>query len=129
MNTRHSLRRRLLTVALTAGLLLAIPPAAGADDDGGSLVSPMSAAQCAANRFCLWSGTGYSGAFWSTGSSGVQSSQVTVARTVWNRFAVSVRVYSGAGATGSWICLNAGQVVTSTSMPSTSIRTMTTASC
>ncbi|MEV7972623.1 peptidase inhibitor family I36 protein [Cellulomonas sp. NPDC089187] len=130
MSSRHLLRRRLTTLALAAGLLIAVPPTAGAQEDpigGGPVV--LSASQCAAGRFCLWSGAGYTGAFWSTGSAGVQSSQVSIARTVWNRTGVAVRLYSGSGATGTWICVNSGGLYTSTSMPSTSIRTMTTAIC
>lgn len=126
MSTRSSLRRRLAAVALSGSLLFALPGLAHADDD---TVNAFSAGQCAANRFCIWGAVGYGGAFWSTGSAGTQSTAVATARTVWNRTGVAVRLYSGAGGTGSWVCVDAGGLLTSTSIPSSSVRTMTTSNC
>lgn len=129
MNSRPAIRRRLAAVALSCSLMFAVPATASAEDDGEGAVAPFSAGQCAANRFCVWSGTGYSGAFWSTGSAGTQNPSVSLARTVWNRSGVAVRLYSGEGATGSWVCVGSGGLYTSTSIPSASIRTMTTSGC
>ncbi len=126
MSPRSSLRRRLAAIGVSAALLFALPGLAHADDD---TVEAFSAGQCAANRFCIWSGASYSGAFWSTGSAGTQSTSVATARTVWNRSGVAVRLYSGTGGTGAWVCISAGGLSTSTSIPSSSVRTMTTSNC
>lgn len=122
------LRRR---VAAASALVLALtglaPSVAQADDDAP--ITPFSASQCASGRFCLWSGTGYSGTFWSTGSAGDQNTPISLARSVWNRTGVAVRMYSGAGITGVWVCYDAGDISSATSIGSASIRTMTTSSC
>ncbi|VTR77943.1 hypothetical protein CHMI_02719 [Cellulomonas hominis] len=85
--------------------------------------------QCVSGAFCVWSGTGYTGAFWSTGAVGLAESPVGVARSVWNRTSVDVRVYSGPGGTGSDTCWDAGAQTSSTSVGSFSVRTMSATTC
>ena len=126
---------RRLRVALVGVAALALSglagPAGAADDDptGPVDVAAYSASQCGAGRFCLWSGTGYSGSFWSTGAAGLQATSIGSAGSVWNRMGVDVRTYSGPGGTGSATCWNAGAQNPSTSVGSLSIRTMTATTC
>jgi hypothetical protein len=123
-----TLRRRLAAVsALVLALGGFAPSVAQADDDAP--ITPFSSSQCASGRFCIWSATGYSGTFWSTGSAGDQNTTVATARSVWNRTGVAVRMYSGSGTTGVWVCYDAGDISSSTSIGSASVRTMTTSSC
>lgn len=117
-------------VVVAVGLALAaLAPAAAASGPG--LVEPdaYSTSQCAAGRFCVWSGVSFSGSFWSTASVGVLSPSVTVARSVWNRTGSVVSTHSGAGATGSYQCWGAGQQTGSASAPSVSVRTMASGTC
>jgi hypothetical protein len=116
----------LIALAVLA-LSAPAPVAHGADASGP--VEGRSSGQCLSGRFCVWSGTGFSGAFWSTGALGVSDSAVATARSVWNRTTQDVRVYSGAGATGSVTCWDAGAQTASTATPSGSIRTMGPTTC
>ena len=126
---------RRLRAALVGVVALALSalagPAGAADDDpaGPGDATAFSASQCASGRFCLWSGTGYSGTFWSTGTTGLQATSVPSAGSVWNRMAVDVRTYSGSGGTGSVTCWNAGAQTPATSVGSLSVRTMTATTC
>lgn len=125
---------RRLRAALVGAAVLALSafaaPANAADDDPGPVeVTGYSASQCGAGRFCLWSGTGYSGTFWSTGTSGLQATSMASAGSVWNRMAVDVRTYSGSGGTGGVTCWNAGAQTPTTSVGSLSVRTMTATTC
>ncbi|GIG25923.1 hypothetical protein Cde04nite_21670 [Cellulomonas denverensis] len=130
MTTRSPLRRRLAAVALSCAMVFAVPALASADEgDGDVAITPYAAGQCTAARFCIWSNPGYSGVFWSTGTAGVQSTNMTTAKTIWNRTGVAVRMYAVTGGTGNWTCVNAGTLFTSTDLPVRSIRTMTTAIC
>jgi|SRR6478736_2291316 len=115
--------------ALGASALAA--PASAADDDptGPVEVTGYSASQCGTGRFCLWSGTGYSGTFWSTGASGLQATSIANAGSVWNRMGVDVRTYSGSGGTGGVTCWNAGAQTATTSVGSLSVRTMSATTC
>lgn len=130
MSPRLALRRRLAAVALSCSMMFALPALARADDSADDdTVTAFSAGQCAAGRFCIWSAAGYAGAFWSTASAGVQSTPVATARTVWNRSGVAVRLYASDDGTGSWTCVASGALLTSTSISSSSVRTMTTTGC
>ncbi|WP_454049504.1 peptidase inhibitor family I36 protein [Cellulomonas sp. Marseille-Q8402] len=147
---------RALRPALTAAVLLtlcALAPAAGAaapdpgaaaSEPGASASEPGAAAletpgsvevagrssdQCQALRFCLWSGTSFSGAFWSTGTGGTQATVIGTARSVWNRMTVDVQTFAGAGASGAVQCWDAGAQSGGVSAPSISIRTMGTTTC
>jgi len=124
------LRAALVGVAALALSALA-GPAGAADDDpaGPGDVTAYSASQCGTGRFCLWSGAGYSGAFWSTGTTGLQATAVAGAGSVWNRMGVDVYTYSGAGGTGSVVCWNAGTQTPTTSVGSLSVRTMGPTTC
>ncbi|TKR21959.1 hypothetical protein FA014_19000 [Cellulomonas hominis] len=125
-------RARAALVGAAFLALSALAPAAGAaDDDPAGPVEAIafSASQCAAGRFCLWSGPGYTGTFWSTASTGLQNTGVTNAGSVWNRMSVDVRTYSGAGGTGSSTCWNVGAQVPVVSVGSASVRTMTATTC
>ncbi|HEY0215386.1 MAG TPA: peptidase inhibitor family I36 protein [Cellulomonas sp.] len=125
---RTSLRRRVAVVgALALGLAGFVPAAAQADDDPP--ITVFSAAQCSSGRFCLWSGAGYTGSFWSTGSAGTQASGVTGAHSVWNRMAVTVRVHTGSGGSGGYVCYDAGDIASSVSLTSLSVVTLSTSAC
>lgn len=121
---------RRLRVALAAVLVLglsALAPVAQADDD--EPITPFSSSQCDAGHFCIWAGTGYSGAFWQTASLGLQNTGIGTAGSVWNRMSVDVRMYSGTGGSGTIRCWNNGQANANVSVPSASIRTMTATTC
>lgn len=126
---------RRLRTALVGAAVLALsalaPPAGAAEDDpaGPVDVTAYSASQCGVGRFCLWSGTGYSGTFWSTGTHGLQATSVPGAGSVWNRMAVDVYTYAGAGGTGTVTCWNAGAQTPTTSVGSLSVRTMGPTTC
>lgn len=125
-------RPRTTAVGVAVLALSALAPPAGAaeDDPAGSVdVTAYSASQCGVGRFCLWSGTGYSGTFWSTGTQGLQATSVPSAGSVWNRMAVDVYTYTGAGGTGSVTCWNAGAQTPTTSVGSLSVRTMGPTTC
>jgi hypothetical protein len=119
-------RTGLAAAALALTLSAVAAPAQAADED---VPTRLSMGQCAVGAFCVWSGTGYSGAFWSTAPVGWAESPVSVARSVWNRTAVDVRVYSGPGGTGSMTCWDAGAQTASTSVGSSSVRTMSATTC
>jgi len=126
-------RPRAVLVGAVVLLLSALAaPAGAADGDDGTgpvEVSATSSSQCGTGRFCLWSGPGYSGTFWSTGTTGLQGTSVASAGSVWNRMAVDVRTYSGAGGTGTVTCWNAGTQTPVASVGSRSVRTMGTTTC
>lgn len=133
-DVKHTSVRRVragLVGAVVLALSALAPPAGAADDDGVGPVEVVgySSSQCAAGRFCLWSGAGYSGTFWSTASTGLQSTGVSSAGSVWNRMSVDVRTYSGAGGTGTTTCWNAGAQAPTVSVGSASVRTMTATTC
>lgn len=128
MQTSSRIRRgRIAAIGAFALLFSFLTPAAQADDPVA--IQPYSSSQCASGRFCLWSSASYSGSFWSIGTSGTHAVSFSPARAVWNRTGVAVRVYSGSSGTGSWICYSSGAQVSSTSIPSGSVRTMTSATC
>jgi hypothetical protein len=108
-------------------VLSAAAAPAQADDD--PVPTRFSAAQCGTGKFCLWSGASYTGSFWSTAAVGPAESAVSVARSVWNRTSVDVRVYSGSGGTGSVTCWEVGAQSDSTSVGSASVRTMSATTC
>ncbi|QAY68784.1 peptidase inhibitor family I36 protein [Xylanimicrobium sp. FW10M-9] len=116
-----------VTAALVAlGVLtvgLAAPAQASSPD-----VMPLSSASCLAGRFCLWSGSMYTGGFFdATGNQNVTG--VSRAMSVWNRSGRAVRVFSGAGGTGTSQCFAAGVQSASVSVPAGSVRFLTTTSC
>lgn len=122
--------RPALALAVTALVLSAAAPVAhaGVDpepaEDAGRSVS-----QCLTGRFCVWSGAGYSGAFWSTQAVGLVDSAVGTARSVWNRTGVDVLVYTGSGGGGTFTCWQVGAQTSSTTTPSGSVRTMGPTTC
>lgn len=119
-----------IALAGVVALLLHAPAAAPGGDEGPAAgISVYSSSQCASGRFCLWSGGGYSGAFWSTSGSGLLSTGLATAGSVWNRTAADVRVFSGPGGTGTVTCWNAGAQASSVSIGSLSIRTMAPTTC
>jgi len=122
-------RLRVALVGVAALALGTLAGPAGADVDGPQDPAPLSSSQCAAGTFCLWSGTGYTGTFWSTGASGLQNTPIGTAGSVWNRMPVDVRTYSGSGGTGSITCWNASAQAPTVSVGSLSVRTMTSTSC
>jgi hypothetical protein len=118
------------TAVVTAGLALVLSAgAAPAQAEDEPVPTQLSAAQCGTGKFCLWSGASYTGSFWSTAAVGAAESAVGVARSVWNRTSVDVRVYSGSGGTGSVTCWDAGAQSDSTSVGSASVRTMSATTC
>lgn len=127
--TVRRLRAALVGVVALGVSALAAPASAADDDPGPVEVTGYSASQCGTGRFCLWSGTGYSGTFWSTGASGLQATSIASAGSVWNRMAVDVRTYSGSGGTGGVTCWNAGAQTAATSVGSLSVRTMSATTC
>ena len=88
-----------------------------------------STGQCSPGRFCLWSGTDFTGAFWSVGSTGTSTPVVTTARSVWNRMGIDVYTYPGAGGTGTPVCWDAGAQTGSTSVGAATVRTMGASTC
>jgi hypothetical protein len=125
--------RRLPVLVVLAAAVLALgtlgPVAQASDGSGPVQIAGYSASQCAVGRFCVWSGTGYSGSFWSTSATGTLASVVTVTRSVWNRSGLAVSTYSGAGGSGAAQCWAAGQQEPGVSAPSVSIRTMSGSTC
>ena len=126
-------RTRPLAVAATALLLTgAATPAARAEDATPAEPVPaptaMSSGQCAAGHFCLWSGPGFTGDFWSTAGTGLRDVGM-VAGSLWNRQVVDVRTYAGGSGTGTATCWNAGAQATSIGLGVGSIRTMTATTC
>jgi hypothetical protein len=124
----RGLRGRVAAVsALVLALTGLVPTVAAADDD--VVITPFSSSQCASGQFCLWSGTGYTGVFFSTGTAGTHTTGISLSGSVWNRTGVAVRAYTGTGATGVWVCYDSGAITSSTSVGSASVRTMTTSVC
>jgi hypothetical protein len=126
-------RTRPLAVAAVALLLSAAAGSVARADDGatGPDVPPptaVSSGQCAAGHFCVWSGTGFSGLFWSTSGSGLRDVGMA-AGSLWNRQAVDVRTFAGSGGTGAEVCWNAGAQATSIVLGVGSIRTMSATTC
>jgi hypothetical protein len=130
-HTRSLRLRTGLVGVLALALAVLAAPAGAADDDPTDPVgvTAYSSSQCASGRFCVWSGTGYSGTFWSTGVTGLQATGVATARSVWNRMSVDVRTYSGSGGTGSVACWNAGAQTPTAAVGSLSVRTMSATTC
>jgi hypothetical protein len=127
---RPDRRTRLVLTALAVLALSALAPAARAADGPGPVeITGQSAGQCLAGRFCVWSGADFTGAFWSVGSAGTSTPVVTTARSVWNRMAVDVYTYPGAGATGTPRCWSAGAQTGSTSAGTLTVRTMDPSTC
>lgn len=121
--------RRHLRIAAAAALVLgmsALAPAAQADDEP---ISPLSSSQCDVGHFCIWAGTGYSGAFWQTATLGLQNTGISSAGSVWNRMSVDVRLYSGASGSGTIRCWQNSSANSNVAVPSVSIRTMTSTTC
>ncbi|MFF1528310.1 peptidase inhibitor family I36 protein [Cellulomonas sp. NPDC058312] len=125
-------RTRPLAVTAVALLLSAAAgPVARADDAVGPDVPPptaVSSGQCPVGHFCLWSGTGFSGLFWSTSGAGLRDVGM-VAGSLWNRQTVDVRTFTGSGGTGTPTCWNAGAQATSIALGVGSVRTMTATTC
>lgn len=112
--------------ALLVGALLVAPASASADED----VEPFSLGQCSANHLCLWSATGYTGAFWQTISTSVVNvSGMTTAKSLWNRSSHAARIYSGTGGSGSSVCVNPGTQTASTTIPAQSARILPGTAC
>jgi len=124
--TRRTRRTRLALVGVLALGLSALAPVAQAEDEP---ITPMSSSQCAIGHFCIWSGTGYGGIFWSTASVGLQNTSIGVAGSVWNRMGVDVRMYSSSNGGGSIRCWQNGQSNANVAVGSASIRTMTPTTC
>ncbi|GEL47549.1 hypothetical protein CHO01_26650 [Cellulomonas hominis] len=124
--SRRTRRARLAVVGALALTLSALAPVAHAEDEP---VAPMSSSQCALGHFCVWSGTGYSGTFWSTAGLGLQNTTVSVAGSVWNRMSVDVRMYSAANGGGTIRCWQNGIQNGTVSVGSASVRTMTATTC
>lgn len=69
-------------------------------------VGTLSLSSCASGRFCMWSGTSYSGSLTYVTGSGVTHSLGTTVHSVWNNRTQAARLYNAAG-TGS-TCYAAG---------------------
>ncbi|WP_081444517.1 peptidase inhibitor family I36 protein [Xylanimonas cellulosilytica] len=91
-------------------------------------IAPTSSAQCATGKFCLWSGAAYTGTFFAASSS-VDVQGLSAARAVWNRSNTAVRVYTGAGGSGSYSCFAAGTQIASTTLTAGSIRVQSSTAC
>jgi hypothetical protein len=111
------------------GLCGLTPAARAAGASGPVEITGRSASQCLSGRFCLWSGADFTGAFWSVGTAGTSTPVVTTARSVWNRMAVDVYTYPGAGAGGTPQCWGAGAQTSSTSAGTLTVRTMGPSTC
>lgn len=98
------------------------PPARAADID------PQSSTACASGRMCLWGGAVYTGAFFSTTSS-TDVASPTTSKSVWNRTAYAVRVYSGAGESGSSACFVPGTQIANTTLASGSVKILSATTC
>jgi hypothetical protein len=126
--TRTSRRLRVVLAATIALGLSALAPVAQADD-ADPVVTPFSSGQCSVGNFCIWSGTGYSGAFWQSASLGLQNTGISTAGSVWNRMGVDVRMYSSTGGGGTIRCWQNGIANSSVAVGSASVRTMTPTTC
>jgi len=110
-----------LTLILALALLGATPAQA--------TQSPTSDSQCGSTQLCLWSGNGYTGAFWSTTSSTATNTGITIAKSVWNRSSKAARVYSGLNGTGTSTCVLPGSKSSISALASRSARLLTTSTC
>lgn len=135
MDARTVRRRpswRAVATVVVAGLLGLTPLSATASDDMSStddLVQAWSSDQCSNSFFCLWSGSNYTGAFTQTVSTVPAPVNATSSQSVWNRTTRAVRVYSGAGATGSSVCYGPNARSASISIASRSIVVQSGTSC
>lgn len=84
---------------------------------------------CGSTQLCLWSGNGYTGAFWSTTSSTATNTGITIAKSVWNRSSKAARVYSGLNGTGTSTCVLPGSKSSISALASRSARLLTTSTC
>jgi hypothetical protein len=96
-----------------------------------ALAGTASSSQCASGQFCVWSGSLFGGTIWPTSASGTVEapSAVRNSASVLNLNAHAVRVYSGAGATGSSVCYLPGANLASTAVTVGSVRILTTSAC
>ncbi|NCD21309.1 MAG: hypothetical protein EOL89_15275 [Actinobacteria bacterium] len=111
-----------LFVVLASFVLAASPTVAA---DGG--VEPSSSAQCASGQMCFWAGSGYSGQFYARSTTGTLP--VSMARSLWNRTGVAVRVYATSNGSGSSTCLAAGAMQSVTTLATGSMRVLPTTTC
>ena len=119
---------RAALALLVSGAFVTTAGVGGAAADLGD-IDARSLAQCGSGRICLWGAAGFAGTFWSTASSGTVASGITTAGSVWNRRGTAVRLYSGAGGTGSWTCFAAGEQIPTGTYTVRSVTTMSSASC
>lgn len=113
-------RRAATLVAVVAGFLVAGGATAASASEPLSIDS---SAQCSTGQFCLWSGTVYTGVFASISSTATANvTSVPVARSVRNLTGRAVRLYSGAGGTGSFVCYGSGADLANTSVGSGSVQ-------
>lgn len=135
MDARTARRRpfwRTVSTVVVVGLLGLAPLSATASDDTQStdeLVQVMSSDQCSNYFFCLWSGSGYTGAFTQTASTVPAPVNSATARSVWNRTGKAVRVYAGTGATGNSVCYGPNARSTQIAITSRSIVVQSGTSC
>lgn len=128
---RPTRRPRSAALAVAAVLVLAAAPVARADDapDPDLAAAARSASQCSPGAFCLWSGPGYTGTFWSVSSGGTFNPPLTQAKSLWNRSAFDVRTYNAPSGGGSSVCWNTGAQTSNTSVATVSVRTMAATTC
>lgn len=95
----------------------------------GPIIEPQSFSQCLAGNVCVWDGYSYTGLFSQTPSTSATSTGITTAHSYANRSTKAARIYSGTGGSGSWICVNPGAQVSSTTIGAQSMRILTVTSC
>ncbi len=113
-------------LAPLVGCLLVVAPAEGAAADD---MSPLSSSQCGSGEFCLWSAPAFQGQLMSATSGDTMSLPFATSRSVWNRTPHAARVYSGAGGTGSSVCIAPGTQWSSVQIASGSVRVLTSSQC
>ena len=88
-----------------------------------------STSQCAAARFCVWSGAAYSGSFAAASSTSLVNLGFTRVSSVWNRSAYAGRVYSGTGGGGTYACFAPGAQLAAVVVSAGSIRLTSSKTC
>ncbi|MBN9609256.1 MAG: peptidase inhibitor family I36 protein [Actinobacteria bacterium] len=127
MTAISSIAQRLVYTFLASAFVL-VMLAVSALSAHAATVGPFTSSACPANNMCLWSGAAFTGAFFNTMTS-TDIPTLSVAKSVWNRTAKAVRVYSSAGGSGSSTCFAPGTQVSSTTLTARSVVVLPSTTC